>query len=241
MLQPEHLDIVCGIKEDMTEEIKFSPYHILVYGGGGHAKTVIDMIRAVGGYLIAGIVDDNLAAGNQVLGVPVLGSSSILDELHDQGVMLAVNTVGGIGKPDIRVRVFERLDQAGYQFPTLVHPRAYVEPTARILEGSQVMPLAYVGSDSQVGFGCIINYGAIISHDCQLADYVNISPGGTLAGGVSVGERSQVGMRATVNINLTIGCDVRIGNGATVKQDVPDGEVIRAGSIWPARKMVQDE
>lgn len=219
----------------MSDE-RYSPYHILVYGGGGHAKSVIDMIRAVGGYLIAGIIDDHLPVGTQVLGVSVLGGASQLDELHDQGITLAVNTVGGIGKPDVRVRVFESLDQAGYQFPALIHPRAFVEPTARIAEGTQILPLAYVGSDSKIGFGCIINYGSIISHDCILADYVNLSPGATLAGGVLVGERTQIGMRATVNIDLKIGCDVRIGNGATVKKDVADGEIVRAGTIWPVRK-----
>ena len=225
----------------MAEDKTYSPYHILVYGGGGHAKSVIDMIRAVGGYLIAGVVDDHLPAGTQVLGVPVLGSSSMLDSLHEQGISLAVNTVGGIGKPDIRVKIFERLDQAGYTFPSLVHPRAFVEPTARIAEGTQILPMAYVGSDTQIGFGCIINYGAIISHDCVLQDYVNLSPGGTLAGGVKVGERSQIGMRATVNLNLSVGVDVRIGNGATIKKDVPDSEIIRAGVVWPARKQDSEE
>lgn len=225
----------------MSDEKTYSPYHILVYGGGGHAKSVIDMIRAVGGYLIAGIVDDNLIVGTQVLGVPVLGTSEILDILHEQGISLAVNTVGGIGKPDTRVKVFEKLDQAGYEFPSMIHPRAFVEPTARVAEGTQILPMAYVGSNSQIGFGCIINYGAIISHDCVLQDYVNLSPGGTLAGGVTVGERSQIGMRATVNLNLNIGTEVRIGNGATIKKDVPDFEVIRAGAVWPARKLVPEE
>ena len=216
----------------MLEE-QYSPDHILVFGGGGHAKSVIDMIRAIGGYRIAGIVDDNLPVGSFILNVPVLGSAKLLFELHDQGLNLAVNTVGGIGNPDVRVKVFERLDQACYQFPTLIHPRAMVEPTAKIADGSQVLALAYVGSDSRVGFGCIINYGAIISHDCVLGDYVNLSPGGTLAGGVQVGERTQIGMRATINLDLSIGCEVRIGNGATIKKDVPDGEIVRAGTIWP--------
>jgi sugar O-acyltransferase (sialic acid O-acetyltransferase NeuD family) len=219
----------------MKEEL-YSPRHILIYGGGGHAKSVIDMIRAVGGYTIAGIVDDHLAPGVEVLGVPVLGGGGMLDHLHERGLMMAVNTVGGIGKPEIRVRIFEALDQAGYQFPTFIHPRAFVEPTARLAEGNQVLAMAYIGSDSRVGFGCIINYGAIISHDCALSDYVNLSPGGTLAGGVQVGERTQIGMRATVNLDLSIGCDVRIGNGATIKASVPDGEVVRAGGMWPQRK-----
>jgi len=33
-----------------------------------------------------------------------------------------------------------------------------------------------------------------------------------------------------------VGQDALIGNGATVKRDVPDGAVVRAGSIWPPRE-----
>ncbi len=208
---------------------------LLVFGGGGHAKSVIDMIRAIGKFRIVGIVDDHMDAGSLVLGVPVLGGADLLDEYRQRGVKLAVNTVGGIGKPEIRVQIYNRLRDAGYQFPTLVHPKAFVEPTAILEDGTQVLPLAYIGSDSRIGFGCIINYGAIVSHDCDLAACVNLSPGATLAGGVHVGDRSQIGMRATINLDLFVGSDVRIGNGATVKKNVPDGTIIKAGSIWPVK------
>lgn len=213
---------------------KFNPNDLLIFGGGGHAKSIIDLIRTINQAEIAGIVDDTLPLGSLVMGVPILGNSQHLDELRDRGLRYAINTVGGIGKPDVRVKVFERLDQAGFQFPTLIHPRAFVETSAKLAEGNQILPMAYVGSESSIGFGCIINYGAIISHDCVLGDYVNLSPGATLAGGVQIGERSQIGMRATINLDLSIGMNVRIGNGATIKKDVPDGETVRAGAIWPA-------
>lgn len=217
----------------------FTSDHILIYGGGGHAKSVIDLIRALGVYQIAGIVDDVLPVGSTILSVPVLGKSDLLDDLADHGLKYAVNSVGGIGNPEVRVRVFERLAHAGYVCPHLIHPKAVVEPSAKIAEGAQILPLVYVGSDSDVGFGCIVNYGAILSHDCHIGDYVNLSPGATLAGGVTVGDRTQIGMRVTINLDLEIGHDVRIGNGATIKKNVPDGEIIRAGTIWPIRKSTE--
>ena len=225
----------------MSDEKTYSPYHILVYGGGGHAKSVIDMIRAVGGYLIAGIVDDNLIAGTQVLGVPVLGTSEILDILHEQGISLAVNTVGGIGKPDTRVKVFEKLDQAGYEFPSMIHPRAFVEPTARVAEGTQILPMAYVGSDSQIGFGCIINYGAIISHDCAAARLCQSLAWRNTGWWSHRGRTLTNWYAGNRKPEFNIGTEVRIGNGATIKKDVPDFEVIRAGAVWPARKLVPEE
>jgi acetyltransferase-like isoleucine patch superfamily enzyme len=73
----------------------------------------------------------------------------------------------------------------------------------------------------------------VISHDCEIGDYANISPGALLAGDVTIGERTLIGMGVTINLGVTIGAGVRIGNGATVKEDVPTGYIVRAGSIWP--------
>jgi len=170
-----------------------------------------------------------------VLGLPILGGREKLAELAAEGICLAVNGVGGIGNLKSRLDVYDLLAQSGYHCPTVLHPTAFIEDSAVLGEGCQVMPLAYIGTQVEAGFGCIINTGAIVSHDCQLADYVNLSPGATLAGGVVVGEGTLVGMRATVNLNVRVGRRALIGNGATVKADVPDGGVVPAGTIWPPR------
>jgi acetyltransferase EpsM len=206
---------------------------ILIYGGGGHGKALIDLIRLLHSYSIAGIVDDGIPAGTGIMGVQVLGGSEMLSRLANAGAHLAANAVGGIGNIAPRLTVFETLTKAGFTCPTLVHPTAFVEPSATLAEGVQVMPHAYVGSEARVGFGAIINTGAIVSHDCQLSDYANLSPGAILAGEVWVGEEALIGMSVTVNLRVSIGARARIGNGATVKQDVPEGSIVRAGTIWP--------
>jgi sugar O-acyltransferase (sialic acid O-acetyltransferase NeuD family) len=222
------------VKEFSTASLpEIDPAVLIIYGGGGHAKSLIDLIRAEEKYRIHCILDDGIAAGSQIMGVPVLGDGSKLAELRRQGIGLAVNAVGGIGSIAPRLKVYERLRLAGFGFPTVIHPRAFVEPTACLGEGGQIFFNAYVGSDVKVGFGCIINTGAIISHDCFLSDYVNISPGAILAGAVTVNERSLVGMGVTVNLNVTIGAGSRVGNSAVVKADVPENGVVRAGTIWP--------
>jgi acetyltransferase EpsM len=206
---------------------------IIIYGGGGHGKALIDLIRMLGTYSIAGIVDDGVPVGSSIMGERVLGGANVLGKLVEKGVHLAANAVGGIGNINNRIKVFERLSQMGFTYPTLIHPTAFVEPSAILAEGVQVMPHAYVGSEAHVGFGAIINTGAIVSHDCNLGDYANLSPGAILAGEVMVGTATLVGMGVTVNLRVKIGNRARIGNGATVKQDVPEGGIVRAGTIWP--------
>jgi sugar O-acyltransferase (sialic acid O-acetyltransferase NeuD family) len=219
---------------NLTEPVKpYNPNTILVYGGSGHGKSVIDLLRSIGGYEIHGIIDDGMTSDDSVMSLPVLGGSDALTELHTQEIRLAANAVGGIGDIMSRVRVFNRLASAGFYCPAMVHPTALVEPSATLAAGVQVFPHAYVGSDASVGFGCIINTGAIISHDCAVENYSNIAPGAILAGAVQVGEAALIGMGVTINLNTTIGPRARIGNGATVKSDVHEGGVVRAGAIWP--------
>jgi sugar O-acyltransferase (sialic acid O-acetyltransferase NeuD family) len=217
----------------IPSKTEFDPTAILIYGGGGHGKSLIDLLRALGVYRIAGLVDDGLEPGEIILGVPVLGGADILPELRSRGVRMAVNAVGGIGDVAVRVKVFQRLAEAGYTCPAVAHPSALIEPSAALSAGVQVFPLAYVGSDARIGFGTIVNTGSILSHDCILGDYVNISPGAILAGAVQVGSGALIGMGVTINLEVRIGGGARIGNGATVKADVPEKGIVRAGAIWP--------
>jgi len=214
-------------------QIEFDPQAIIIYGGGGHGKSLIDLLRSLDKYHIKGIVDDVIPVGETIMGIPVLGGGEILPSLYAQGIHYAINAVGGIGNLSVRRKVFRRLIQAGFTCPTVVHPTSFVEDNAKLAEGVQVFPLSYVGSEVEVGYGSIINTSAVVSHECHLGNYCNISPGALLAGGVELGDSVLVGMGATINLLVKVGNNARIGNGATVKSDVPENTVVRAGSVWP--------
>jgi len=209
---------------------------LIIFGAGGHGRSLAALVQKMGGVDLLGFIDDGVPAGETVLGLPILGGRNALTQLAADGIRLAINGVGGIGNLNARLSVFDLLRQAGFEFPTVIHPTAFIEDSAKLVAGVQVFPLAYVGTEVTAGFGTIINTGAIISHDCQLGETVNLSPGATLAGGVRVGEGTLIGMRATVNLNVTIGSFALVGNGATVKADVPDGGVVPAGTIWPPHR-----
>jgi sugar O-acyltransferase (sialic acid O-acetyltransferase NeuD family) len=205
---------------------------ILVYGGGGHAKTVIEMIQAIGRCQVVGIVDDGIPAGTRMLGFPVLGGREILPALAGQGLRLAANGVGAILDLRVRVRIFELLESAGFSFPALVHPSATVEPSAAVGEGVLVFARAYVGSSAVLQPRGMVNTGAVVSHDCVVNAYSHLSPGALLAGLVHIGSQTLVGMGVTTAIGVHIGSGVRIGNGAIILADVPDKTIIQAGKVW---------
>ena len=216
-------------------EVPEGENRILIYGAGGHGRSLAALIRKIGRYEIVGFLDDGYEPGTRAFGLEILGGGDKCLALARDGIRLAVNGVGGIGDLQPRLAVYDQLGKAGLHCPAVIHPTAFIEESADIADGVQVFPFAYVGTEVQVGYGTIINTGAIVSHDCIMDAYVNLSPGATLAGGVTVGEGSLVGMRATINLSVHIGTRARIGNGATVKADVPDGGIVPAGTIWPPR------
>ena len=208
------------------------PY-LLIYGAGGHAKSVIEMVIQNGSYSIAGIVDDDLhLKGKSVLGIPILGSRALLSSITAHGVTLAANGVGGIIDIGVRVGIFQVLEAAGFSFPFLVHPRAVVESSAKVMQGVQVFANAYVGAEAVLHECCMVNTNAVVSHDCEIGQYTHIAPGALLAGHVHVGERTLVGMGVTTTIGVKIGSGVRIGNGANILADIPDKMVVQAGRFW---------
>ena len=206
---------------------------LILYGGGGHGKCLLDLVHTLGSYDLLGIIDDFLPEGHKILGVPVLGDSQKLKVLIDQGVQLAVNGIGGIGNVDARIKAFDTLLQAGFKCPTIIHPSAWVESSAVLEEGCQVLSLAFIGSDARIGFGSVINAGVCISHDTRAGKITNFSPHAALAGNVIVEDYAQIGMSVTLNMGVRIGERAIIGNGATIKKDVPSHTRVRAGTIWP--------
>ena len=62
---------------------------IIVVGGGGHGKVVIDAIKKAGEFNIHGIVDARLPKGASVLGIPVLGDDNILTDVFKKGITAA--------------------------------------------------------------------------------------------------------------------------------------------------------
>lgn len=200
---------------------------IVVYGGGGHAKMCIDLLKGLACYDIVGVVDAGKAPGSLVCGVPVLGGDECLTRLREQGLTCAVNGVGGISDPELRAKIFAKLTALGFELPNLVHPSALVEPSCLLGQGNQVMMGACVGSDVRIGDNCIINSGAIVSHDSLIDDHAHVAPGAVLAGGVHIGELAVVGLGATVHMKVRIGARAVVFNGANVFRNVVANDVFR--------------
>jgi UDP-perosamine 4-acetyltransferase len=211
------------------------PIPIIGVGAGSHAKSVLEAIRSAGAFEVRAIVDDDSARDDdEILGVPVSSGEGSLERFHSEGVRHAFVGVGGTKECGPRQRVFERLREAGFELPQIVHRSASVSPWARIGIGAQILALAAVNADADIGDGVIVNSGAIIEHDCRIGAHAHVAPGAKVAGLVTVGEGTHVGIGAVVIEGVRIGTGALVAAGAVVVRDVEDGS--RVAGI-PARPL----
>ena len=140
---------------------------LLILGAGGYGKTVLDLVQQLGCYDKVAFLDDGRTGSN------VLGRCEEYRLFADDHTQM----YPAFGNNEIRMRWLETLEEEGISVPSLVHPCAYVSPTAKIGAGSVVLPMAVVNTGVTVGDGCIINIGALIDHDSVIGDGVHLAPG----------------------------------------------------------------
>lgn len=195
-------------------------FPLVILGAGGHAKVLLSLAQA-SGLNVFGVCDPELAQQgcDQWRGVRALGGDEALDAMDPASVGL-INGIGQLVGSTGRRKVFERLKAKGFRFPALVHPAAWVDASASLEEGVQVMAGAVIQADVKIGSNSIINTGASLDHDCYLGAHVHVAPGATLCGNVQVKDRAFIASGATVIQGLTVGEDAVVGAGAVLVRDL---------------------
>lgn len=196
---------------------------IIILGGGGHASVLIDILSFMNSKVI-GITDPLLEKGSLVNGVSVIGCDDRVLDFANSEVLL-VNALGPRPKSLIREILSQKFINLGYQFLTLIHPRAYVSSSAKIEDGAQIMAGAIVQAQSHIGMLSVVNTGAIIEHDCSVGEYGHIAPGAILCGGVQAGSGVFVGCGAVVLENLRLEANSTIAAGVTLRRNLLRKEI----------------
>lgn len=195
---------------------------LLLIGGGGHCKSILDSASSLGFYSGIGIISNEKEA---VSGIPVVGSDQDLPSLLQNGWTDAFIAVGSIGNTATRRRLFEMIKRIGFTIPSVVDKTAAIARGAQIGKGSFVGKNAVINTEAVLGCCAIINTGAIVEHECNVGDFSHISVGAVLCGQVQIGHDTHIGAGTVVRQLISVGNNVMIGAGSVVLKDIPDGVI----------------
>lgn len=190
---------------------------IILLGGGGHCKSVIEVAESAGRQIL-GILDRPDEAGKEVLGYRVIGTDDDIAQYADKAEFMI--TVGFIKSPAIRERLFRQVKEAGGQLATIVASTAYVSRHATLGEGTVVMHHAFVNAGARVGCNVILNTFCNIEHDAVVGDQCHISTGTMVNGDCQVGRNVFIGSQSVLANGITVGDDIIVGAGSLVRKSI---------------------
>ena len=209
---------------------------ILVWGAGGHARVVAEIIRCVGRSEIVGFLDNVNPERHttEFCGATVLGGAEQLTRLAKEGVS---DIVIALGDCSTRLRSAFMAIEAGFHLATVCHPSAVVAQSATIGSGSVLVAGVIINPECVIGSNVIVNTGATVDHECIVEDGVHIGPGVHIGGNSRIGRGAWVGIGATVIDRVTIGAGTIIGAGAVVVHDIPENVVAYGVPAGVKRKL----
>lgn len=191
--------------------------NLILIGGGGHCKSVIEVAESAG-YTILGILDKPDEVGKKVLAYEVIGVDDDIPQYVNKAEFIV--TVGFINDPSLRIKLYNKVIQAGGKFATLIASTAYVSKYAKIGQGTVVMHQAFVNAGAEIGENVIVNTFANIEHDSCIGNQCHISTGTMINGDCKVGDNCFIGSQSVLSNGISICSDVVVGAGSFVHKSI---------------------
>lgn len=198
----------------------------MIAGAGGFAKQLLGVLQQLNQLDSLVLYDDVSVEMPKFLynRFRILRSES---EAKNYFETLSDRFVLGVGRPEFRYQLHQRLEAVGGKLSSLISPESRVAPFGVTLEnGVTIITGAIVDNGVSLATGVLLNTGCIVGHDVAIGAYSEISPGVVLGGNSLIGRFTSVGSNATVLPNVVVGDNVVIAAGAVVTKDVLDNTLV---------------
>jgi sugar O-acyltransferase (sialic acid O-acetyltransferase NeuD family) len=203
---------------------------ILLIGGGGHAKVLINILNnqnLIVDAIVSPEIDQNF---DLFKNIKHLKSDSEVFKFDPKDVLL-VNGLGSVPSNSVRNSIFEKFCKKSYQFLTIKSESSIVSNFCHLGMGVQIMPGAIINAGARIEDNTIINSGVIIEHDCIIGKSNHIAPGAVICGQACTKENVHVGTGASVIQGITIGENAVIAAGTSVVRDVEKNTLCMPASV----------
>ena len=203
---------------------------VIIFGCGGHSKSIANILFSSKKYKIINFV------GNKIKSSKFLNISTIEEKDFFKIKSKCKNFIIGIGDINKRELCYKKIIKyyPNAVFPSIIHPNTSISKDVEIGIGTVVMSNVTINISSKIGNFCILNTSSTIDHDCKLGDYVSIAPNVSLAGTCHIKNKSFIGIGSSIINNITIGSSVIVGAGSSVINNLKSNNTFVGN---PAKKL----
>lgn len=212
--------------DDELSEIYRREGKIVIYGCGGHARSIINAIHELCDRIEIILVDSNAKPDEIILGCKAVSEYELSEA---DGYIIAV------GDNKSRLKLYQKLnrDKKG-KCISVISKHSSVGMEAVIGRGAFVAANTYIGPQAVIGDNTIINTGSVIEHETIIGNHTHIAPHATICGRVKIGDNVLCGAGSVVIDKISICDNTIIGAGAVVRENI-----VEAGTYVgvPARRV----
>jgi UDP-N-acetylbacillosamine N-acetyltransferase len=183
---------------------------LVIYGCGGHSRSVADIVLANAEYESIFFVDDNAKENETLYGFRVLR----------QWTNEAADCFLAIGDNESRKRFLDNICED--YLISIISRTAHIGYQANIGKGVLIGNFCHIGPEASIGKNTIINNGAVVEHEVKVGEHCHVGPNATISGRCKIEELVFVGVGATIIDYVNICSNVIIGAGATVVRDIDE-------------------
>jgi len=192
----------------------------IIVGAGTYGQVYAEYIKETKMYNIIAFLDDDVSKQDlNILGIPVEGPISKLEEFEDKESIAVFVPIGNNGT---RVRILKHAQKYSYQTPGFIHNTVQIHSTVKvgscvyILPGTQIMPYTNIEDYVMISMGVNIAHHAALGSGCFLSQGVNVGAS------INIGENAFIGIASTLMTGIKfIGKGVIVGAHSLVNTDIP--------------------
>lgn len=155
--------------------------NLLIVGAGVYGEVAMEIAESTKCFERIAFVDDERKEAPN--GIEVIGTCSDIENLVEE----YSNIIVAIGNPEVRLSLLQKLEEEfSCRVVKLISLKAYVAPSAQIMQGCISEPMAFIAR------GCIISAGAVVNHASMRCDGVHVDCNATVAGATFVPAGSKI-------------------------------------------------
>ena len=190
---------------------------LIIFGSGGHSRSVISVARSMKKWNILAIVDFNTKGTKEFINnVPVKSYGELINKINPSKTDVFI----AIGNNLERFNTYKKIEKYNFSYPNLIHPLAFLDPSSQMGNGNYIGQFSNLGAFSKIGDFNIINTYSNIEHEVSIENFNQLAPGAIICGRSILKNKTFMGANSVIIDKLKIAENTTIGAGAVVLKDI---------------------